>query len=86
MSPHFLSWAGQLVLWLAVVAYCGSKMHWRPKGLFLAAAHLAVFTGVIVLYLLSCVWIDNNVSLLRTLVRRFTSPVRDFASTFLHPS
>ncbi len=83
MSAQTLFCVAQIALLLATVAYCGSKMHWRPQFLFQAAAHVSVFAAVVVLGLLCVMGLNSNLPLLKSLVRRLTGPLRNFVGEFL---
>lgn len=83
MPVQLLIGAAQIALLLATVAYCGSKMYWKPHFLFQAAAQVAVFAAVVVLGLLCFMLVQNNLVLLKSLLRRFTRPVRRLADEFI---
>ncbi len=82
-SSEFLGWAGPLVLLLAAVAYCGSKLCSRPNLPLQATAHIAVFAATLVFGLLLFAWVDGNLPELEAFARRCTRPMRSFAADFL---
>jgi mevalonate pyrophosphate decarboxylase len=80
-----LTVAGLAAIALATVAYCGSKMAWKPAALFDVAARASVFASAAVFGLLCFVWIDGNLELLGRLLRRLTNPARSLADEFFDP-
>ncbi|OHB83577.1 MAG: hypothetical protein A2V98_10230 [Planctomycetes bacterium RBG_16_64_12] len=82
MALQLLTGLGQMALLLATVAYCGSKMYWRPHPFFQSVAQVAVFTAVVVLGTLFFVWAGSNLVLLKPLLRRVTRPITDIVTEF----
>ena len=84
MSLEHFSLVGQIDLAAATVAYCGSKMCPDANAFFQRLANVVVFISIVAICLFLAAWISSNMSILTSLARKATRPIREIAADILY--